>query len=64
MLRAREREGKIVTALDALRAIVAAVERAGAKVDEDLAWSLLAVIAEQQRRRFVMRAWEGWRLAR
>jgi hypothetical protein len=55
MLRAREKEGKIVTALDALRAIVAAVERAATKVDKDLAWSLLAVIAERQRRRFVMR---------
>jgi hypothetical protein len=35
--------------------------RAGTKVDEDLARSLLAVIAERQRRRLVMRAWEGWR---
>jgi hypothetical protein len=37
--------------LDALRPIVLAVERAGTRIDQDIAWCLLAMLADQQHRR-------------
>jgi hypothetical protein len=39
--------------LVALQPVVAAVERAGTKIDADLAWAMLAVEADRQRRRAI-----------
>jgi hypothetical protein len=50
MVRAGKYEHEIVAMLDALRPVVAAVERAGTRVDCDVAWALLAVAADRQRR--------------
>jgi hypothetical protein len=50
MLRAGKAERMIVTMLVALRPVVLAVERAGTKVDSDIAWALLAVEANRRRR--------------
>jgi hypothetical protein len=61
--RAMRRAGKCETAidwaLDALRPVVLAVERAGTRVDCDVAWALLAVAADRQRRQAhaTRRAW-------
>jgi hypothetical protein len=51
MLRAGKAEREIAPMLDALRPVVLAVERAGTKVDDELAWALLAVEADRLRRR-------------
>lgn len=51
MLRAGKCEREIVATLDALRPVVAAVERAGTVVDADIAWALLACEADRRRRR-------------
>ena len=37
--------------LSALAPVVTAVERAGTRVNADVAWALLACVADQQRRR-------------
>ena len=49
-------EGEIDETLSALRPIVVAVERAGTRVDEDVAWALLACEADRRRRRAQVRA--------
>ena len=41
---------KIDAMLEALRSVVLAVERAGTRIDEDVAWALLAAEADRQRR--------------
>jgi hypothetical protein len=51
MVRAGKYEHEIVMALDALRPILVAVEKAGTKIDVDVAWALLATLADQRRRR-------------
>jgi hypothetical protein len=50
MARAGKFEHEIVAMLDALRPVVAAVERAGTRVDCDVARAMLAVAADRQRR--------------
>ncbi|MGH7012557.1 MAG: hypothetical protein ACREEL_00105 [Stellaceae bacterium] len=45
------RENEIAAFIDALRPVVTAVERAGTRIDAEIAWALLAVEADRQRRR-------------
>jgi hypothetical protein len=49
--RAGHGEPAIVEALSALRPIIVAVERAGTRVDEELAWACLVCFGDQQRRK-------------
>lgn len=51
MVSAGKDQREIDAMLDALRPVVLAVERAGTRVDEDVCWCLLAVLADQQHRR-------------
>jgi hypothetical protein len=51
MIAAGKDQREIDATLDALKPIVLAVEKAGTKVDADIAWCLLAVEADRQRRR-------------
>ncbi len=50
MLQAGRSEREIDATLDALRPVVLAVERAGTRIDIELCWALLCVLADKQRR--------------
>jgi hypothetical protein len=51
MTQAGRRESEIAAYLAALEPVVRAVERAGTRIDAEIAWALLAVEADRQRRR-------------
>ena len=53
MIAAGMTEHVIATTLTALEPVARAIERAGTKIDIELAWALLAVQADRQRRRAV-----------
>jgi predicted phosphoribosyltransferase len=50
MTRMGKSASEITTTLDALRPVVLAVERAGVRVDCDVAWALVATLADQKLR--------------
>jgi len=51
LVQAGRSESQIGAMLEALRPVVAAVERAGTRIDLEIAWALVGVIADRQRRR-------------